>query len=240
MEKIKFFCINLDINTDRWHNCQKQFIKQWIEVERWSAKPLPENRRFWAWLSHREIIEYAKNQDWDHVCVFEDDIHFTTKEFLIQVQKALFELKDKEWYILYFGGCIRRNGQLYKETWFKHVLRVKRCVEAHAIIYHRRFFDIYLDKHPNKYTPEIKEYYLDNKYRAFDEWLADIVQYEYPCYISNKILAVQKDGFSFIEDKLVSRNKISQYRFFAYKYFWAKVVKYLDTYLGRIKRYLEK
>lgn len=238
MKQINFFCINLDSQHDRWADCQKQFSEQWIPVKRWSAKPLSENRRFGAGLSHREIIEHAKNQNWEYVCVFEDDLRFIAKDVLIYTQNALSELKSKKWYILYLGGCMRRNGWLYKEKWLKHVLRVKRCVQAHAIIYHRRFFDIYLKKHPRKYTSEIKENYLDNQYRTFDVWLADVIQYIYPCYITNKMLAVQKDGFSIIEWKLVIRNKIAQYRFLAYKYLWTKIVKYLDTFLRPIKNIL--
>lgn len=238
MKQINFFCINLDSQCERWAGCQRQFTEQWIHVERWSAKPLPENRRFGAWLSHREIIEHAKKQNWDYVCVFEDDIHFVTKKFLIHAQNAISELINKEWYILYFWGCIRKNGQLYKEKWLKHVLRIKRCVEAHAVIYHRRFFDIYLKKHPDKYSSKIDEYYLDNQFNAFDLWFADVAQYNWPCYITNKMLVVQKDGFSVIENRLVSRNKISQYRFLAYKYLWAKIVKYLDICLRPIKNLL--
>lgn len=238
MKHINFFCINLDKETGRWQNCQKQFAEQGIKVKKWTAKPLPENRRFGAWLSHREIIEYAKNKNWDYVCVFEDDIHFITKEFLLHAKNAISELISKEWYILYFGGCMRRDGELYKEKWLRHVMRVKRCVEAHAIVYHRRFFEIYLKKHPDKYTSKIQEYYLDNKYRTFDVWLADVVQYAYPCYITNKLLVVQKDGFSVIENRLVSRNRISQYRFFVYKYFWGKIVKFLDICLRPIKKWL--
>lgn len=240
MEHINFFCINLDIRTDRWINCQKQFIQQWIEkVERWSAKPLPENRRFWAWLSHREIIEYAKSKNWEYVWVFEDDINFVNKKFLIKATRALGELKKKEWYMLYFWGSLGRNAKLVKENWTSEVLRVEKNFEAHAVIYHKRFFDIYLQKHPSEYSVGIGEYYLDNKYRAFDEWYADVVQKDYPCYITNKILVTQRNDFSNIENKFVSRYKKSIYRFWLYKYLWTKIGTYLDKSGAQIKNYFK-
>jgi len=48
MQQVNFFCINLDKRTDRWGSCVQQFRDQGIKVERWIAKPLPENRRFGA------------------------------------------------------------------------------------------------------------------------------------------------------------------------------------------------
>lgn len=237
MEQINFFCINLDSRIDRWIDCQKQFAEQWIKkVERWSAKPLPENRRFGAWLSHREIIEYAKTRNWEYVWVFEDDINFIGKDFLTQTQKALDTLSEREWYILYFGGSMGRYGQLYREKWLKSVLRVKKIFEAHAVIYHRRFFDIYLKKHPPLYSLKIDEYYIDNKYKAFDEWFANVVQYKYPCYITNKIYVAQKDDFSSIENKFVYRNKISIYRFYAFKYCGSNIASFLDIFLSNVKK----
>jgi len=239
MQQVNFFCINLDKRTDRWGSCVQQFRDQGIKVERWIAKPLPENRRFGAWLSHREIIEHAKNKNWEYVGVFEDDINFLNDDFLLRTQKMLDILHEKNWYILYFGGSMGRYSELCKEKWLPYVLRVKGNFQAHAVIYHKRFFDIYLKKHPSEYSPKINEYYLGNKYKAFDEWFANVVQYEYPCYISNKILITQQDDFSNIENKIVNRNKISIYRFWAFKYLWSKISTYLDIYLCRLKSFIK-
>ena len=45
----------------------------------------------------------AKIRGWDYVGVFEDDVKFLTKNFKDEYNNALEELKNEDWYILYFG-----------------------------------------------------------------------------------------------------------------------------------------
>lgn len=239
--KINFFCINLEHRNDRWSYCKKIFATQNLHVTRWNATPLPENRRFWAWLSHREIIELAKKKNMDYVGVFEDDIEFLVDDFKYQCEQAILSLKNCNWYILYFGGLIWTWGELQKHHTWSKLLQVKGLFEAHAVVYHKNFYDIYLKKHPSEYSSEIYEYYLDNKYTAFDQWYAGVVQFEYPCYITNKILVTQRDDFSSIENKNVIRYKKSIYRFYVYKYMWSRIATFLDkcwSKMSRILRYL--
>lgn len=236
MNKINFFCINLETRTDRWFRCEESFKQQNIEVTRWNATPLPENRRFGAWLSHREIIELAKRNSWEYVWVFEDDIKFLTSHFIDQCDSAIQSLQDHDWYILYFGGFIWTWWVAKREKGIRNLLRVQKLFEAHAVIYHKSFYDIYLKKHPSSYSPEIPEYYLDGKYTAFDQWFADVVQFKYPCYITEKILVSQYDDFSSIENKKVMRYKSSLLRFYAYKILWSKITTWLDSFWSKIKK----
>lgn len=236
---VKYFCINLDKRKDRWERVQKIFQKEEMPVDRWSAKPLPENRRFGAWLSHREIIEYAQKNKWNYVWVFEDDIRILRTGLKKKIKSALESLEWKEWYILYLWWSIGRNWSLQRNRNIPSLLRVRWLFEAHAVIYSKRFFDIYLEKHPPIYTHDIEECYLDNKYRAFDQWFANVVQYEYPCYITKTILLTQEDDFSNIENKFVNRHIKSIYRFYTYKYLWSKIGTFLETYLSKLKQLIE-
>ena len=240
MIKVNFFCINLATRTDRWLDCKKQFKKQNITVTRWNATPLPENRRFGAWLSHREIIEMAKIRGWDYVGVFEDDVKFLTKNFKDEYNNALEELKNEDWYILYFGWLIWTWWSLQKKKSLKNLLKVNNLYEAHAVIYNRAFFDIYLKKHPSQYNSKIPENYLDDKFSAFDQWFARVVQSNYPCYITNKILVGQQNDFSNIENQVVTRFEKSIYRFYTYKYLWTTISTYLELFLSKVKRNIKK
>lgn len=239
MNKVNFFCINLQDRADRWADCKKQFEKQKINVTRWNATPLPENRRFWAWLSHREIIEHAKINNWDYVAVFEDDIKFLVDNFYERCEEALKELNDRDWYILYFWGSFWKWGSLKKEKELNKTLRVKNLHEGHSIVYSKNFYDIYLAKHPSSYSKEIWKYYIDDKYTAFDQWYANYVQIKYPCYITKTMLVSQKDDFSSIENRQVWRASRSVVIFYLYKYHfwylvekWWKYIKILLIFLG--------
>lgn len=239
MVELNFFCINLNARNDRWVDCLKQFSEQNLKVDRWDAKPRPENRRFGAWLSHREIIEYAKMNKWKCVVVFEDDIKFLTPEFKKECYLALNELSNTNWYILYFGGLLWKWGILKKVAKMSQVFQVKKLFEAHAVIYNEKFYDIYLHKHPNMYNNKIWEYYLDNTYRAFDEWYANYIQELYPCYITRKMLVTQKNDFSDIEGKTVWRKSRAEIVFVLYKYnmWWAveKFWKYIKWLINLFK-----
>ena len=179
MNEINFFCINLPTREDRWVNCKKQFTEQGISVTRWNATSLPQNRRFWAWLSHREIIEYAKKNNWAHVWVFEDDVVFMKDKFPSFVVKSLESLRDKKWYILYFWWLVCRNGKLSKEPWINWLFQVQGLMWTHAVIYNKDFYDIYLQIHPDAYLDTTPELYIKNKYKALDIWMALDFQNKY-------------------------------------------------------------
>ena len=62
---------------------------------------------------------------------------------------------------------------------------------THAVIYSKKFYDIYLRLHPDRYSDSIPELYINNKYKALDEWMALEFQNKFPCYITKKFLAGQ-------------------------------------------------
>ena len=235
---INFFCINLPTRQDRWINCEKQFKKQKIEVKRWNATPLPENRRFGAWLSHREIIEHAQKNKWDYVWVFEDDVVFMRDKFIDFVDESLKTLKGKKWYILYFWWLVCRNGKLQKEKWFKWLFRVKWLMWTHAVIYNKEVYDIYLKLHPDKYSNRIKQLYINNQYKALDEWMALDFQNNFPCYITEFFLAGQWDSFSNIEGKMIKGNLRAIIRFNIYKYWFGWLAKIGGEVKNTLKTYL--
>lgn len=54
--------------------------------------------------SHIECLRIAKNNDWDHVLIFEDDAHFIHPEVLVhQVSSFLSRFKD-DWDVVLFSG----------------------------------------------------------------------------------------------------------------------------------------
>ncbi len=240
MDTVNYFCINLASRKDRWEECKKEFLHQNINIKRWNATPLPQNRRFWAWLSHREIIEHAKAQKWEYVWVFEDDVFFMKNNFQYFVNKALDELLNKKWYILYFWWLMCRNSHLEKESDVNSLFKVEGLMWAHALIYHKDFYDIYLKLHPDKYTDKIKKLYIKNKYKAFDEWMALDFQNKFPCYISKYFLAGQRDNFSNIENKFIISNYQTVMRFYIYKHWLWSVAKKIWDFKEKLLFWVKK
>lgn len=83
---MKYFCINLDRRSDRWKNVSNIFLKQSLDVVRWSAIDCKIHNISGpkaAKLSHIELLKFCKNTNIEQVIIFEDDVvlchNFTDK-----------------------------------------------------------------------------------------------------------------------------------------------------------------
>jgi len=83
------FYINLLSRPDRKHHVENQLKTIGIQAERFNAVKMA-NGAIGCSMSHLKIIEMAKNNEWDHVLIVEDDILFTKpKVFIEQFNKFL-------------------------------------------------------------------------------------------------------------------------------------------------------
>ena len=83
------FYINLLSRPDRKQHVEEQLKKVGINSERFNAIKMS-NGAIGCSMSHLKIIETAKNNEWDHVLIVEDDILFTKPiEFAKQFNKFL-------------------------------------------------------------------------------------------------------------------------------------------------------
>jgi hypothetical protein len=99
------YCINLDRATERWRAMQARFERLAIghSVQRVSAIDTPESHHIGCALTHRQILERARQRGLANVLVFEDDAIFldTTLEHLT---RSVAELEGQPWQIFYLGG----------------------------------------------------------------------------------------------------------------------------------------
>ena len=83
------FYINLESRPDRKKHVEKELSTVGIKAQRFNAIRLP-NGAIGCSMSHMKCIEMAKQNNWDHVCIVEDDIQFLNpKLFIEQCNKAL-------------------------------------------------------------------------------------------------------------------------------------------------------
>ena len=122
----KIYCLNLDRRQDRWKKASEQFNRFNINVERWSAidgdsldnklldyyNPdglkgeeasilgIPENKNaIGCLLSHLEIIKNAKENNYNRILIFEDDV-ILCNNFLNKIKKISY----KDWNLMYLGS----------------------------------------------------------------------------------------------------------------------------------------
>jgi len=124
----KIYCINLDTRADKWELCLKEFKKYNILdlVERVPAIYNSNGPRG-CFMSHIKCMNLAKEGNYKKILILEDDFEFLTyvwkKDRFIDsdptfyVERALNQLKDVDWDMLYFSYNIdlHRDHIFYKE-----------------------------------------------------------------------------------------------------------------------------
>lgn len=204
------YCINLNHRTDRWKAVQKEFEKIWIldRVIRFSAIETPENGAIGCLLSHRAIIQKAKEMNWKNVLVFEDDIVFRKnleyiKVFLEEAEKYPFD-------ILYFGGLFNIKGVCCMRKLWADTLRVYGLWCTFAICYTQTYYDKFLSDYPDGTIEGIKKSLIFKKYKSIDDRLI-YHQERVFCIGPKKIICNHKNTSSDIQKYTLSPYKLLLY-----------------------------
>lgn len=171
MEK---YIINLDRRPDKWDYTVKEFKrigvskKDLIRFSAFDTKP--------GWIgcrdSHLAIMELCRDNKM--FSIFEDDVLFLWNKNDTPMP-AIFEIED--WDCVYLGASPREPQERFSENLF----RLKNAYTTHAIIWNNR---------PNGAV----EYILNHKndIRKWDVYLAEIIQPNFNCFITSKLIATQK------------------------------------------------
>jgi hypothetical protein len=153
------YCINLDSRKDRWSECEIEFAKYNIVVERFSAST-PEDINFDVSIkkgeaalsiTHKKILEDAKEKGYNNILILEDDVEFSEN-----INECPLEIPNN-WDIVYFGGNhyfgqptpITNNISIANKTLAMH------CVAINSTIYDRMLEKIH-------YGAPIDVIYADN------------------------------------------------------------------------------
>lgn len=133
--------INLDERTDRRAAMDTRFAKLGIDrlVNRFPAIATAYNHHVGCALSHRRIVEDARNRSLPNVLVFEDDalLHRRTLDHLPDV---LDEISRLEWDILYLGGRLWAEEPTPLPG-FAAIAPVDRITCTHGIVYNATVYD---------------------------------------------------------------------------------------------------
>lgn len=185
----KIYCINLKHRVDRWENCQTQFNKYGISVERFDAvngnEMIPEGvnglmpGEVGVIRSNYNIIKDAKENGYKKIVIFEDDVELCdnfNERFLSHYNKT-----PKDWKFLYMGG--NHVGGLIPIN--DKVSRIRHTYAIHAICVHEDLYDHILNM-------------LKEERVQVDVTYAQL-QKIFPSYVFRPHLAWQKDGHSDIQ-----------------------------------------
>lgn len=142
------YCINLSREKERWLRMQRRLRRLGIlhRVRRFDAIDTPDLHHIGCALSHRKIVEEARDKGYRSVLVLEDDVLFHDKT-LDSLRQSLTELEGQEWSVFYLGGM--KWGKKYnKLPHCSYLERPQEMTCAHALAYHSSFYDTLLNDLP--------------------------------------------------------------------------------------------
>ena len=196
------YYINLDYRPDRNTYAQQEIMKLGLIPIRIPGVIYTEtnntvfNRQIGCGLAHLNGLRLAKEQN-QNVLMFEDDVKLIN-DYTNIIQGALTELPE-QWDMLYLGGNI--CSSIFQIS--THLGKLTHAQSTHAYAINKNF----LDRLINHIEPRITTTIIDVMYAN------DIVP-SHNCYITIPMVAVQKSGYSNIEERNVSYQDWMETRFY--------------------------
>ena len=174
------FYINLDDRLDRKEHMDKELDKYGLTdfIKRYSAVKAevksPENCVRASGTSHRNLIQYAKDNNLENILIVEDDIFFKHGGLQI-VEASLGNLKKIDnWDVYYMSANIFDNPLTLVD---KHLLKISGCYCVHAYGVHNRAYDKLLQYDPQKDVP-IDAYITTHNFTKYAAFPLAVSQYD--------------------------------------------------------------
>lgn len=194
LEDIKYcLYINLTSRIDRKESVEYECSKIGINGTRFDAIKMG-NGRIGCSMSHLECLKIAKNNNWNHIMILEDDIQFLNPEIFINQINKFFK-NEEVWDVLLLAG---NNISPYQEIG-DYAIKVSHCQTTTGYIIKNHYYDVlienikegigFLTENPNQH-----KYYAIDKY-----WLQ--LQKKNNWYLIIPPTVVQKEDYSDIEKK---------------------------------------
>ena len=144
----KIYCINLDRRPEKWLQCEQEFNKHGLTVERFSAVDGNPDKivskltdgAIGCIKSHLNIIKLAKELNLKNVLIFEDDVEFI--DDLNNIFQEYYKQIPTDWGLLYFG-VNHNNLPLLKFT--ENLSFVKHTYTTHAYAVNNRLYDMIIE-----------------------------------------------------------------------------------------------
>jgi GR25 family glycosyltransferase involved in LPS biosynthesis len=195
------FYINLEHRKDRKIHVEEQlesigFSNQ--QIQRFPALSLS-NGALGCSMSHLKCVQIAKDNNWPHVLICEDDIQFLNPELFINQINAFFSSKkSKSWDVLLLAG----NNMLPYKKESDNYIQVHHCLTTTGYIVQSHYYDTLLENYKQGILQLIKNPENKNEYAVDKFWLS--LQKKDNWFLTIPLSVVQREDFSDIEKKVTN------------------------------------
>jgi len=191
------FYINLEHRTDRKEHIESELNQiGFNNVERFNAVKM-KNGRVGCTLSHIKCIELAKERNYSHVVICEDDTKFTNVE-LFKKQLNTFLTKKHNWDVVIFAG---NNVPPYEQI-DDTCISVTRCQTTTCYMVNGHYYDALLENYKEgleklmRYPEQHISYAIDKYWFSLqlkDNW-----------FLITPLTVIQREDYSDIEQRVTN------------------------------------
>ena len=206
---INGFYLNLDKRIDRKEKMENELKKSSHNIFRFPAidgtkieAPIDfigtiknsESKQYATYLSHYEMIKFAKDNNWDNLLILEDDV--TLCNDFDELLEFFLNTLPNDWKIAYLGFNEQPTTKLYKINEF--IYKVENVLGCFGMIINHNFYDELLS--------------IIEKYKTpIDEVIKSYVQGKFSCYAFLPFFLFVNDDFSDIWNKHRVIDRIKKY-----------------------------
>jgi glycosyl transferase family 25 len=187
------FYINLLSRPDRKQHVESQLNSIGIQAERFNAIKLP-NGAIGCSMSHLKIIETAKENDWDHVLIVEDDILFTDPKLFMK-QFNLFLSKNKTFDVVLIAG---NNIPPYTKI-DDSCVKVTHCQTTTGYLVQKHYYDTLITNYKEGILRLMKEPEKHSLYAIDKYWFN--LQEIHNWFLITPLTVTQREDYSDIEKR---------------------------------------
>jgi glycosyl transferase family 25 len=192
--------INLDSRVDRKQHVEEQMSKIGINVTRFNAIKLT-NGAIGCSMSHLKCIEMAKQNNWEHVLIVEDDILFLNPElFKNQLNKFL---KHNDTFDV---ALIAGNNMPPYQRIDDSCVKVYRCQTTTGYIVKRHYYDTLINNFREGIQKLIKNPEQHVLYAIDKYWFK--LQEKDNWYLITPLTVTQREDYSDIEKRHTNYTRV--------------------------------
>lgn len=144
------------------------------------------------WNTYNEIIQGAIDRGKKRILIFEDDVHFLVPPSA-PMTNAIKSLREKDWDLFYFGPNTHQN---FTHLAAPHLLQVQNAYGLHATGFSHAGMKKVLQLAPT--------------HDAIDAAIAAQIQPDGECFCTYPLLATQRNGYSYVQKKVMDQSYILQ------------------------------
>jgi glycosyl transferase family 25 len=193
--------INLEHRHDRREQIEEELQILGIHATRFNAIKT-ENGAIGCTLSHLKLLKHAIQNNYSHLLILEDDIHFTDPEIFKNSFNRFLELHENNWDVVIFSG---NNVPPYfpiDET----CVRVSRCQTTTGYLVNGHYFQTLHDNMSEGLTKLIKNPSLHFHFAVDKYWFC--LQQLDNWYLIIPLTVVQRESYSDIEKRITNYTKM--------------------------------